>query len=66
MIPPIKRGTARRLGIRQPADPLPWMVAMQDRVNLLAWQMDVIAASYGRPVWRFSAATLAAKREAAE
>lgn len=66
MIPPIKRGTARRLGIRPPPAAPQWLIDMQEQIKLTAWHMDVIAQIYGQPPWRFRAATLAAKREAAE
>jgi hypothetical protein len=46
---PIRPGTARRLGIHPPVDPA--LFAMQDRVNLMVWQLDFIAQAYRRP-WR--------------
>lgn len=45
MIPPIKRGTARRLGIRQP--PPRWLLDMQASINEMHRRMRAIRSAYG-------------------
>lgn len=55
---PIKRGTARRLGIRSPKPlanyPQRWMLGMQEAVNNMHANMAAIADAYGTDAsnWR--------------
>lgn len=61
MIPPIKRGTARRLGIRQPPAVPQWLIDMASEVQILGWQLDTIERTHrggdGRS-WRGIAASI--------
>lgn len=51
--PPIRPGTARRLGLRQPAP----LLAMQASVNQLVWKLDMLDHLFGNPpgTWRLRA-----------
>jgi len=51
--PPIRPGTARRLGLRPPAP----LLAMQASVNRLVWKLDMLDRFFGNPpgTWRLRA-----------
>lgn len=58
---PIKRGTARRLGIRQPPAAPQWLIDMASEAQILGWQLDTIERSYrggGGLSWRILAALI--------
>lgn len=43
---PIKRGSARRLGIRQPAPAPPWLIDMMKQSQFTDWQLAVLDRLY--------------------
>lgn len=55
--PPIRPGTARRLGLRQPSPPPQWLVDMAAKVDLMHWKLDMIDRMYGNKpgTWRLRA-----------